>query len=201
MTPHGKWRVFRKIWRRNSWGSAESASGQGSTTARTELLRRRLPAVLSELGMRSRVDAPCGDMNWMRLLDYRFERFIGVDILPELIDGLRAQDFPPTHHFQVANIATDILPRADAVFSRDFLVHLPFAEIEQVIARWRIAGFRYVFATTFVGWPENRDCRLGGWRPLDMQAPPFNGPPPLAVPEREPTPADPYRHKSMGAWE
>jgi hypothetical protein len=61
----------------------------------------------------------------MRRLDYPFERFIGIDILPALIDGLRAQRFPPTYHFQVGNIATDILSRADAVFSRDFLVHLP----------------------------------------------------------------------------
>jgi hypothetical protein len=81
-------------------------------------------------------------------------------------------------------------------------VHLPFAQIEQVMARWRIAGFRYVFATTFVGWDENRDCRRGRWRPLDMQAPPLNWPAPLAViAEREPNPADPYRCKSMGVWE
>jgi hypothetical protein len=44
-----------------------------------------------------------------------------------------------------------------------FLMHLPFAQIEQVTARWLIAGFGYVFATTFVGWEENRDCRLRGW--------------------------------------
>jgi hypothetical protein len=87
----------------------------------------------------------------------------------------------------VGNIATDVPPCADAVFSRDFLAHLPLAQTEQVIARWPIAGFRYVFATTFGGCDESRDCRLGGWRPLDMQA--LNCPAPLAViAEREPNP-------------
>jgi hypothetical protein len=37
------------------------------------------------------VDAPCGDMHWMRHLDCPFERCIGIP--PALIDGLRAQRF------------------------------------------------------------------------------------------------------------
>jgi hypothetical protein len=113
MTPRGRWHVFRKIWRRNSWLRGIGVRSGLDRGADREL-RCRLPAVLSQLGIRTLVDAPCGDMNWMRHLDYPFERFIGIDIPPALIDGLRAQRFPPTYHFQVGNIATDILPRADA---------------------------------------------------------------------------------------
>ena len=33
-------------------------------------------------------------MNWMRELDYSFEKFIGIDVVPQLIDELREQNFP-----------------------------------------------------------------------------------------------------------
>ena len=58
--------VFSKIYERNLWDDPESASGRGSTLRRTTVIRRVLPALLSEVGAESLLDAPCGDFNWMR---------------------------------------------------------------------------------------------------------------------------------------
>ena len=193
--------VFGEIFSKNKWGGSESRSGPGSTISQTELLRQRLPVALSRLRIRSIDDAPCGDMNWMKHLDYSFESFIGIDIVHDIIDSLRQQGFPRNYNFQYGDIVTDILPRADAIFCRDCLVHLPFNQIEEASRLWRLAGFRYAFVTTFPERTENIDCHVGEWRPLNMQAAPFNWPEPIfTIPERSPNPADKYADKSIGVW-
>jgi hypothetical protein len=189
--------VFNAIAQQNSWGSQESVSGPGSTLGATETLRARLPAALTGLNIRSLVDAPCGDMNWMRHVQYAFERFVGIDLVPSLIDKLRSAKFPAGFHFQVGNIVTDILPAADALLCRDCLVHLPFAAIHEAKRLWKLAGFGYVLVTTFPEHAINEDCAAGEWRPLNMQAAPFLWPAPdLVIPEA----GSPYGDKVLGAW-
>lgn len=53
--------TFAPFYTENLWGDAESASGPGSTLARTAKLRNELPILLQEIGARSMLDAPCGD--------------------------------------------------------------------------------------------------------------------------------------------
>src|SRR5688572_15166107 len=77
-------RVFCRIHAANEWGTVESRSGPGSTLARTEHLREGLPRLLDELGVRSLLDAPCGDFHWMQHVVPHLDRYVGVDIVPEL---------------------------------------------------------------------------------------------------------------------
>src|SRR5689334_2969418 len=58
--------IFSSIYLDNSWGDPESVSGRGSTLARTEVVRRKLPILLASVGAKSLLDAPCGDFNWMQ---------------------------------------------------------------------------------------------------------------------------------------
>src|SRR5947208_10193129 len=48
--------VFSEIYERNLWGDPESASGRGSTLRRTAVIRRALPALLSDVGAKSLLD-------------------------------------------------------------------------------------------------------------------------------------------------
>ena len=43
----------------------ESLSGVGSTFVQTSKIRKALPVLLSDFNIRSIIDAPCGDLNWM----------------------------------------------------------------------------------------------------------------------------------------
>lgn len=198
MTSELDWARFDRLAQRGGFsGSTESLSGPGSNLDATKVLRPRLADILLRLGVRSLVDAPCGDMNWMRHLDYPFQKFIGIDISPFIIAKLHAQEFPPEYHFQVGNIAAEILPTADAIFCRDCLVHLPFEAILKIPDLWRLAGFRFMMATTFVKTTVNADCALGSWRPLNMEIAPFNWLSPIAVINEE---YGPHDDKSIGVW-
>lgn len=80
--------VFLDIYKNNRWGNIESVSGPGSTWKSTELLRRNLVDFLTQFEIRNFVDAPCGDVNWISHLNYDFEKYTGIDIVPNLVSSL-----------------------------------------------------------------------------------------------------------------
>jgi hypothetical protein len=69
-------------------------------------------------------DAPCGDFNWMsHVLFPERMRYIGADIVPDLIAALRAKYGDRAgHHFCIVDIAHDALPSADLWLCRDVLL-------------------------------------------------------------------------------
>jgi hypothetical protein len=70
--------VFDAYFEHNNWGDAESLSGPGSNLAGTAMVRRALPALLRKYGVRTLLDAPCGDLYWMReVVDASEVQYIG----------------------------------------------------------------------------------------------------------------------------
>lgn len=193
--------IFQQIYLNNKWRCDETRSGPGSTLNSTTLLRQNLVEVLTKLNVKTIVDAPCGDINWMQHLDYEFDQYIGIDIVPELIEKLRSTDVIKNSSFQVNNIITDILPQADVIFCRDCLIHLPYNAIKSAINKISRAGFKYIITTTF---PQqtNIDCITGSWRPLNFSAGPFNWPEPEYLINEQPKNSNwQFADKSMGVWD
>src|SRR4051812_14296255 len=81
---------FRRIHDTNLWGAAASPSGLGSEIDATAVLRTELPLLFERLGVASLLDAPCGDAGWINQANLHV-RTIGVDIVPALIEGLKAR--------------------------------------------------------------------------------------------------------------
>src|SRR6202012_1252194 len=79
---------FQRIHDTNLWGAAESVSGLGSEQDATAALRAELPGLLRRLGVRTLLDAPCGDGGWIVNADLGV-RVTGVDVVPYLVEGLQ----------------------------------------------------------------------------------------------------------------
>lgn len=176
--------TFRYYYRGRCWGGPreESASGPGSSLANTEELRRDLPALLRDLGVRSLLDLPCGDFYWMRHTELSIDRYIGADIVPELIEDNRRRHAAPGREFIVADLVEDRLPVADALLCRDCLPHLSLRKAAAALENIRRSGCTYLLTTTFPGAVQaNKDVLTGGWRKLDLSLPPFNLPEPLRL--------------------
>jgi len=77
--------IFTPFYTANAWGDAESVSGPGSNFERTARLRQALPSLLTKLQVSSLLDAPCGDFNWMKYLDFPLQRYVGADVVSHLI--------------------------------------------------------------------------------------------------------------------
>lgn len=193
---------FTAIYESNAWGNAESVSGPGSTADRGADFQQDLLALLDEAAIRSIVDAPCGDMNWIRhVLAARDLTYTGVDIVEDLIERNRRVHQDATRRFVCADMSRCDLPPADLILCRDGLVHLSFADARAAIRNFRRSGSRYLLSTTFVDRSRNRDVPTGGWRVLNLQAAPFLFPPPIAlVDERCTHTGGIYRDKRLGLW-
>jgi SAM-dependent methyltransferase len=169
-------KIFTRIYSRNRWQSAESRSGPGSTAVRTKRLRSQLNKLLRELKVRTLLDVPCGDFNWMRLADLRAIQYTGADIVPELVRKNILRYGSPGRRFIRADITRSPLPKSDLVLCRDGLIHLSFADIERALQTIRESGSTYLLLTSFTDCSRNTDIATGDFRPLNFCHAPFNFP-------------------------
>ncbi|MCB2128498.1 MAG: class I SAM-dependent methyltransferase [Rhodobacteraceae bacterium] len=193
--------TFSRYYARNSWGDRESASGKGSNLAVTAALRAALPGVFARFGVKSLLDVPCGDFNWMSRVDMAGIDYTGGDIVPALIADNTKRHGSDRVRFTVINLMKTPLPHADMIFTRDCLVHLSLADASAAVSNIRKSGATYLMATNFPSTAANADILTGQWRPLDLCKPPFNFPEPLhVVDEKFVNASGQHSDKCMGIW-
>ena len=174
--------VFTKIHDTHGWlvKNPESVSGEGSTLEQTKILAAELPSLLKKLGVKTLLDLPCGDFNWMQHVDLTDISYTGGDIVEALVEKNNARFAGENRQFKHLNLLADPLPQCDLIFCRDCLVHLSFDDIHAALANIKRSGATYLATTHFHEEPENVDIPTGGWRPLNFFKSPFNFPEPVA---------------------
>lgn len=163
----------------------ETPNGPGSTLAATAALREWLPDLFARHGVKSVLDAPCGDWHWMRHVDLTGVEYTGWDVEPTQVASNRrrlSRRHPAKPVFAVANLLGDTpLPKVDLILCRDFLIHLPNEQALAVLDRFRSSGARFLLTTTSPLASNDRPCpseghdgRPGYWyHPVNVEAPPF----------------------------
>jgi len=173
MAPSRTEEIFTRIYDRNAWGEQESRSGPGSGKTRTERLRSELSRLIKNLGVRSMLDLPCGDFNWMSCVDLSSVQYIGGDIVTPLIANNNSLYTQPGRKFERIDMLRDPLPKVDLILCRDGLVHFSFSDIGRALSVMSKSGSLYLLVTTFTEHMRNRDIPTGGWRRLNLAIPPF----------------------------
>jgi len=192
-------RVFLKIYQENAWGDRSSVSGPGSSLEATAELRRTLPGLLAELGVKSLLDIPCGDLEWIKHVPLGIEKYIGADIVEPLIEKNRVQ-YPNFGEFIHLDLLKDPLPSVDAILCRDCFIHLSNRDVIKALANIARTSSRYLITTTFPDLTINQDTVTPYWRALNLQLAPYNLPPPLRiVGDFSPLQA-PHEQKYQGVW-
>jgi len=202
-------KMFETIYRLNVWGHKESRSGPGSSMEQTEKIRTWLPNILKSFNVRLFLDAPCGDFNWCKELNLDFlERYIGIDIVPDVVMANLKSYANEKRVFLHKDITKDSLPRADAIMCRDCFAHLSFSDIWSALKNFKKTGAKYLIASTYPNRSINVDIQganlmhLLRFRPLNLQAAPFNFPQPKAILLEENTEGNGHiADKSIAVWE
>ena len=193
---------FYRIYKKNIFGGKESISGEGSNLEQTQAIRHELPKLLIEFNVNTFLDAPCGDFFWMKMIDFGKIKYIGVDIVDDLIDENNKMFGSKSISFISANFVDEELPQADLIFCRDCLVHLNFKDIKNTLLNFKQCGAKYLLTTTFINGAENIDL-FGNdiWRTLNLQLAPFNFPPPLRlIDEKCSEHQGDFSDKNLGLW-
>jgi SAM-dependent methyltransferase len=172
--------VFSEIHRNNHFKGTESICGPGSGAAQTEKLRRELPRFLERHGVKSLLDAPCGDLNWMlSVLEQYPVDYTGADIVGDLIRSHTEKFWSKQMRFIQADVTRDPLPRVDVTLCRDCLVHLSNELAVAALQNFRRSGTRFLLTTHYPATRVNVDIVPGMWRALNLQVPPFSMPAPV----------------------
>jgi len=195
--------VFTDIYQSNHWNSDESISGIGSQLNQTETLINALNSLFlnKDYDIKSFLDIPCGDFNWIKHVDLSQIQYLGADIVEALIQKNKEQYKNDNINFEVLNLIDDVLPKSDVVFVRDCLVHLSYDDIAKAIKNIKDSGSKYLLTTTFTDH-ENRDILTGEWRAINLQKAPFNFSEPLLIINENCTEGDGIlEDKSMALWD
>jgi hypothetical protein len=165
-------------------GLPETGCGAGSTLSFTAGIREELPRLLREFEVRTLLDAPCGDFNWMSRTDLSDVDYIGADYDQVHCDWTRARESDPSRFRPRSkkvvklDIFRDLLPPADLMLCRDFLQHLPNYLVSVVLNNFRTSGISWLLATSHNN-EQNADIEKSGmFRPLNLMIAPFNLPSP-----------------------
>lgn len=177
-----------KLWLKvqRSQNSDQSLSGHGSTILFTETLRAELELFLREIGANCFLDAPCGDLNWIKDVKLPVgSTYIGGDVVPALIDQLKTKHEISNNvndqvrkSFLVIDLTKDALPEADAWLCRDCLQHLSNQDVAAALSNALKSDVDYFLITNYHNVRENIDIATGQYRPLDITLAPFNWPKP-----------------------
>jgi hypothetical protein len=177
-SPQKIFSTFTDIYASNYWGSQESKSGPGSTMEITAVIRKQLPLIIEKYAIRSMLDAPCGDYNWMKTVEKTCD-YIGGDIVVEVIENNQKLYASEKVKFKQMDITKDILPVVDLIFCRDCLQHLSYANVHRALRNFKNSGSKYLLVTSYPKTWINHDIEDGGCRPLNLRKAPFHLPKPL----------------------
>ena len=172
---------FEKIYNENYWESSESRSGIGSEIKNTKTLLQGLENIIEKYNIKSIIDIPCGDFNWMRKLNMRNINYTGLDIVQKAIDENNKKYKKTNVTFYHSDITSSELPKGDLIFVRDCLVHFSFEDIKKSILRIKQSKSRYLMTTSFVNLKTNSDILTANWRPINLEKQPFNLPKPITI--------------------
>lgn len=188
--------IFTAFYDEHLWQSDESVSGIGSTVDGTKALREALPRLFRELGAESILDAPCGDFNWMRAVEWDVS-YTGGEIVTALVAELSERYADDRHRFVELDIINDPLPTADVFFCRDCFIHLTNDQVLDTLRNFVRSECRYLMTNTFPRVETNTASQTGAVRRLDLTKPPFDLPDPLHLVEDR---LDQPNFKFMGVW-
>jgi len=171
--------VFSTIYKDNVWNSDESRSGPGSQLNTTRIIREKLPVLFRQFEIKTFLDVPCGDYNWMKEVDKQNIIYKGGDIVPELIEENNQKYKTENVSFEVIDITRDILPTVDMIFCRECLQHLSYENVFKALNNIKCSGSKYFLVTSYPSTISNWDIFDGDYRPLNLTISPFNLPRPL----------------------
>lgn len=154
-------------------------NGPGSTDWYTAPLRRNLPHFLEKHGIKSMLDAPCGDASWMSQVEFPpgFD-YLGAEIHPDMVER---NNSIYSRNFVTLDITDDLLPDKELIFVRDCLFHLNDELKLKFFLNLLRTDFRFLLTSTHPRHPENEDLGTFGnfFKPVNFNLSPWFFPEPL----------------------
>jgi SAM-dependent methyltransferase len=176
-------KVFEEIYQKNAWGGSagELFSGVGSRHRPAELYIATVSEFIARHNLKTVLDLGCGDFEIGRRLAAHCHSYIGVDVVPQVIERHSARFANERVRFLCLDITSDELPDADLCLIRQVLQHMSNEQIQRVLSLLR--KFPHVLVTEH--YPHNvrsynrnivhgSGTRVEEFSAVFLDKPPFN---------------------------
>ncbi len=177
--------AMSQIYEKNLWGGEDHDFYSGEGSHNPEFVKPYVEIVKGFLSFFTNpltvCDLGCGDFNIGKELYSFTKKYVGIDIVPELIERNKEKFKADNLEFHCLDIAEDDLPEADCAILRQVLQHLSNAEVEKIAAK--LSNYKYLILTEHIpegDFTPNKDIisgqgnRLRKESGIDLKAPPFD---------------------------
>ncbi len=140
--------VFSTIYRERLFGELTGESfysGDGSVGRFADSYWELVAGLVREKEIHSIVDLGCGDFRIGARLAPLVQNYVGVDIVPELIERNRIDYTSRRVSFDCLDIVDDPLPTGDLCLIRQVLQHLDNSEIAAIVDK--LQAYKWVLVT------------------------------------------------------
>ena len=137
--------------------------------------------IFNNLGIKNFIDCGCADFFWLSKLDWTGINYLGIDIVPELIE--QNKKMFPGFHFVNINIVKEfpnfVYKNGNRmIFIRDVFTHLQLADCLKIIENVKNSGAQYLMiSSSSVNVNNDNTCLV--IYPRNLRIKPFNFPEPL----------------------
>lgn len=182
--------IFEKIYRKKMWGKgAPGVPYSGSGSHKEKIVSEYVKAVtefIREIGAdKTFIDLGCGDFNIGKKIAPLSKKYIGCDIVEDVIEHLNQTRKSDTVEFLVLDLVDDPLPNGDIIFVRLVLQHLKNDDIKAFVEVLNASnGYSHLILTEHlpadssfipnIDKPTGTDNRVMFDSGVDITKPPFN---------------------------
>ena len=169
-----------------------SASGLGSDLGSTTVTSlKMIRNTIHKFGIKSMVDVPCGDVNWM-FESYETDTlplYLGLDVTSKVIDINNERfDHHNNKEFRFWDMTECVLPKFynktsgieqpfDLVHVRDVIQHLSLEQGVNYFCNTFRSGAKVLITTTYPSAEANKNIEVeGGWYENNLELEPFSFP-------------------------
>jgi SAM-dependent methyltransferase len=129
---------------------------------------------MKEHDVKTVLDYGCGDAQFAKQVDWGGRDYLGVDIVPGAIErAITDCDGKEGMTFQVIKPEGWTPPDVDLSLCKDVLVHVPDVEAVAIARKLLLASKDVLFVQDRPAIGRNIDGVRGGYRGIDLSAPPF----------------------------
>ena len=182
--------VFSEVYERRLWSGSVNTegedgffSGPGSNAQAAVPYAEFVRGFISRQGIKSVIDLGCGDFRVGRLIAGACTKYVGIDIVEQLVAANTEAFGSDVVSFRAMNIIEDELPNGDLCLVREVLQHLSNAQINRILKK--LAKYEFVLVTDIQpgqagSFTPNKDkvhgpsTRIGWGSALRLDLPPFN---------------------------
>ena len=176
-------KYFETVYAENLWKNEESVSGEGSTLKCSDMYLLFLKQFVTNNDIKNILDLGCGDFNLMKHFNYEDIKYVGVDLVNELIEKNNINY--GKHNIKFLNRMIhnyEFEEKYDLIICKDVLQHW---SIENVITFLKlIKNYKYcLLINDFkndkykapIGFKIfNADIIDGWYTPIDLSIEPYN---------------------------